>query len=205
MAVRRAVRLGAGVLCLLLPSLVAAQTPAAKQGEASTVIVVVDANRVQRESQAGKTVAAERERYQQAFNGEFETARKNLQAAEQDLARQRSTLPAEVFQEKVRALNARIAEFQRQYQGAVRALDKSTAFASNELQKIVVSVTSEVASEAGAGLVLHKQQVFLHDERMDITSVVIERLNKRLNTVPFPVPDVQKPAAPPEPAPKGKK
>ena len=41
---------------------------------------------------------------------------------------------------------------------------------------------------------------------MDITGVVLERLNKRVSSVPFPVPDVEKPAMPPsEPAPKGKK
>lgn len=203
MAAIRAIRLAAGFLGVLVPAMAAAESSAVKPGGAPVVIVVVDANRVQRESLAGKAVAAERERYQQSFNGEFEGARKRLQSAEQDLVRQRSSLPSESFQDKVRELNARIAEFQRQYQSAVRALDKSTAVASNELQKAVVGVTSEVASEAGAGLVLHKQQVFLHDERMDITNVVIERLNKRISSVPFPVPEAGMPPA--EPAAKGKK
>lgn len=205
MAGLRALRLAAGLVLPMLPVLALAQGAPPRPGGTPAVIVVVDASRVQRESIAGKTLAAERERHQQSFNGEFEATRKQLQAAEQDLARQRASLPADVFQEKVRALNARIAEFQRQYQGAVRALDKSTAQASNELQKAVVGVTSEVASEAGAGLVLHKQQVFLHDERMDITNQVIERLNKRLTSVPFPAPEVEKPNPAEEPAPKGKK
>ena len=120
MADLRAIRLAAGVLALLLPSMGAAEVPAVKPAGTPAVIVVVDASRVQRESLAGKAVAAERERYQQSFNGEFEAARKSLQTAEQDLARQRSSLAADVFQVKVRALNVRIAEFQRQYQGAVR-------------------------------------------------------------------------------------
>jgi len=204
MAVSGAIRLLAGMVALLVSGSALAQTAPAKSSAAPAVIVIVDAARVQRESLAGRGMAAERERYQQTFNTEFEAARKQLQAAEQDLAKQRSALPAEVFQEKVRVLNARIAEFQRQYQGAVRALDKSTAAASNELQKVVVGVTSEVASEAGAALVLHKQQVFLHDERMDITAQVIERLNKRLNSIPFPAPDVHPPVLE-DSAPKGKK
>lgn len=204
MAISGAIRLVAGMVALLVSVPALAQTAPVKSAAVPAIIVIVDAARVQRESAAGKGLAAERERYQQTYNTEFETARKQLQLAEQDLAKQRSALAAEVFQEKVRALNVRIAEFQRQYQGAVRALDKSTATASNELQKAVVGVTSEVASEVGASLVLHKQQVFLHDERMDITPQVIERLNKRLGSIPFPTPDAHLPVVE-DSAPKGKK
>ncbi len=204
MAAFGAIRMVAGVVALLMSGSALAQTAPAKSAAAPAIIVIVDAARVQRESVAGKGLVAERERYQQTYNTEFENARKQLQAAEQDLTKQRATLASDVFQEKVRTLNARIAEFQRQYQGAVRALDKSTATASNDLQKAVVGVTSEVASEVGAGLVLHKQQVFLHDERMDITPQVIERLNKRLSSIPFPVPDAHLPGVE-DAAPKGKK
>lgn len=204
MAVSGAIRMVAGVVALLMSGAVWAQTAPTKSTIAPAIIVIVDAARVQRESLAGKGLAAERERYQQTYNTEFENTRKQLQAAEQDLAKQRSTLAPDVFQEKVRTLNARVAEFQRQYQGAVRALDKSTAAASNDLQKAVVGVTSEVASEVGAGLVLHKQQVFLHEERMDITAQVIERLNKRLGSIPFPAPEAHLPVVE-DAAPKGKK
>lgn len=200
----------AALLCCLLPAAASAQSPPQAVAAApATVIVIVDANRIQRDSLAGRGVGSERERYQQSFNTEFEHTRKELQAAEQDLARQKSSLPPETFQDKARELNMRIAEFQRQYQGAVRALDRSSALASGELQKAIIAVTSEVASEMGAGLVLHKQQVFLHDERMDITDTVMERLNKRLASVPFAAPEVEA-AAPKAPgaakaglAPKG--
>lgn len=192
----KAIRRAAALVCLLVPSMAAAADNAASRSNTAVpaAIVVVDANRVQRESLAGKAMVAERERYQQSFNTDFEGTRKQLQVSEQELARQRPNLSSEVFQDKARDLNTRIADFQRQYQGAVRALDKSSATASNELQKAVVSVTSEVASELGVGLVMHKQHVFLHDERMDITNIVIERLNKRVSSVPFPVPETEKPA-----------
>lgn len=200
MVCSKAIRLTAALVCLLVPSLaLAADNAVTRSGtavSAPTAIVVVDANRIQRESLAGKAMVAERERYQQAFNSDFEGTRKQLQLSEQELARQRPNLPSDVFQDKARDLNTRIADFQRQYQGTVRALDKSSATASNELQKAVVSVTSEVASELGVGLVMHKQHVFLHDERMDITNIVIERLNKRVASVPFPVPETEKPAQP---------
>lgn len=202
-------RLVAAVLAIAALSSAAAATEIAKpgQGMSAPVVIVVDLNRVQRDTLAGKQIAAQRDKYQKSFNSEFEVTRKQLQQTEQELARQRSTLAADVFQEKARVLNDEVATFQRRFQGAARALDKATAQASNDLQKIAITVTSEVASEMGAGLVMHKQHVFLHDERMDVTNAIIERINKRLPIVAFPAPEIEG-TSPPAPAakssPKGK-
>ncbi|MEW5726382.1 MAG: OmpH family outer membrane protein, partial [Pseudomonadota bacterium] len=128
---------------------------------------------------------------QQAFSGEFEAARKDLQKQEMELSKQKAVLGQQAFEERVRGFNEEVAAFQRRYQTALRALEKSTAAAHNQLQKATIEATSEVASEMGAGLVLHKQNVFLHDERMDVTDAVIERVNKRLPSVAFPPPEVE--------------
>ena len=202
-------RLVAAVLAIAALPCSAVAADAAKPGQAlpAPVVIVVDLNRVQRDTLAGKQIAAQRDKYQQSFNSEFEGTRKQLQQTEQGLAQQRSTLAADVFQEKARVLNEEVATFQRRFQGAARALDKATAQASNDLQKMAITVTSEVASEMGAGLVMHKQHVFLHDERMDVTGAIIERINKRLPVVAFPVPEIEGATAPAgvKPPSKGKK
>lgn len=201
-------RLVAAVLAFasLSFSVAASEPPRAASGLAAPVVIVVDLNRVQRDTLAGKQIAAQRDKYQRSFSSEFETTRKQLQQTEQELARQRSALAPEAFQDKARALNEEVAVFQRRFQGAARALDKATAQASNELQKAAINVTSEVASEMGAGLVMHKQHVFLHDERMDVTNIIIERINKRVPSVTFPEPEIEGAAAPAAKAmPKGKK
>ncbi len=201
------IRLGARVTWAVLAFLFAAQAPAGAQTDAkltAPLVIVVDTNRIQRDSQAGRAIVVQREKYQQAFNGQFESARKELQQQEMNLSKQKSVLGPQAFEERVRAFNEEVAAFQRRYQGALRALEKSTATAHNELQKATIEATSEVASEMGAGLVLHKQNVFLHDERMDVTEKVIERVNKRLPTVAFPEPEVEGIVKQPQPKP-GKK
>ncbi|MGE5546402.1 MAG: OmpH family outer membrane protein [Solirubrobacterales bacterium] len=170
------------------------------------VVVIVDTSRIQREALAGKAITAQREKFQQSFQSEFEPARKQLQQQEMELAKQRSAMNPQTFEQKARAFEEEAAAFNRRTQAASRALDKSTATAHNELQRATIEVTSEVASELGAGLVLHKQTVFLHDPRMDVTDRIIERLNKRLPTVAFPPPELEAPAGTPTAPPKpGKK
>lgn len=173
----------------------AAPIPAPAQGPdgkvAPPVVIVVDINRIQRDSQAGRAVAQQRDRFQQGFHTEFETSRKQLQQEEMELSKQRAVLGAQAFEERARAFNEQVAAFQRRYQAAIRALEKSTATALNDVQKVIIEATSELAAEMGASLVMHKQNVFLHDERMDVTDRVIERVNKRLPTVNFPAPVVE--------------
>lgn len=196
-------RQGAHVLWAVLAVLLAAAVPAQAQngGAAPTspVVIVVDTNRIQRDTSAGKMVVAQREKYQQTFQAEFEAARKQLQQAEMDLAKQKGAMSSQAFEAQARAFNEEVASFQRRYQSAIRALDKSTATAQADLQRVTIETTSEIASEMGAGLVLHKQNVFLHDERMEVTDKVIERINKRLPAVNFPAPIVEG-AAPAKPA-----
>lgn len=155
----------------------------------STIIIVVDTNRIQRDSLAGKAIVEQREKYQQAFSAEFDAQRRQLQKDEMELAKQKNLLSQQAFEQRTRAFTEEVASFQRRYQAAIKALENSAAKAHNELQRITIETTSELASEVGAGLVLHKQTVFLHDERMDVTDRVIERINSRTPTVAFPPPN----------------
>lgn len=155
----------------------------------SPSIIVVDTNRIQRDSLAGKAIVEQREKYQQAFSAEFDAQRRQLQKDEMELAKQKNLLTQQAFEQRTRAFTEDVAVFQRRYQAAIKALENSAATAHNELQRITIETTSELASEVGAGLVLHKQTVFLHDERMDVTDRVIERINKRNPSVAFPPPN----------------
>jgi outer membrane protein len=159
-------------------------------------VIIVDIQQVQRESLPGKSLAAQRDKYQQQFQSEFNSARQSLQRRDQELAKQKGTIPQEAYDQKVKALEQYVVAFQNRTQMAVRALEKSTDGAMTELMNTILTVTGEIASEMGANLVLPKQQVILHEPRMDVTAQVIERLNQKLPSVHFPPPQVEALAPP---------
>lgn len=204
LAARLASLLPMAVLALLLSG---APAQAQRAAGLPVSLIIVDIQQAQRESLPGKALAAQRDKYQQNFQAEFNAARQSLQRSDQDLAKQKGTMPQEAYDQKVKALEMQVVAFQNRTQMAVRALEKSTDSAMAELMNAILTVTGELASEMGANLVLPKQQVVLHEPRMDVTAQVIERLNKRLPAVNFPVPEVD--AAPlssePSPPKPGKK
>lgn len=185
------------VLALLLSS---GQALAQRAAGLPMSLIIVDIQQAQRESMPGKALAAQRDKYQQNFQAEFNAARQSLQRSDQDLAKQKGTMPQEAYDQKVKALELQVVAFQNRTQMAVRALEKSTDSAMAELMNAILTVTGEIAAEMGANLVLPKQQVVLHEPRMDVTAQVIERLNKRLPAVNFPIPEVDAPP-PSEPSP----
>ncbi|WP_082915085.1 OmpH family outer membrane protein [Paramagnetospirillum marisnigri] len=164
---------------------------------APVVVIIVDVQQIQRESLAGKGLITQRDKYQQSFQADFNAARQRLQASDQELAKQKGTIPQDAYDQKAKALEQQVVAFQRRTQVAVRALEKSTEAAAAELMNAILGITGEVANEMGANLVIPKQQVVLHEPSMDVTPKVIERLNRRLSAVNFPAPvvDDAEPAA----------
>lgn len=185
-----------------LPALAEAGAAETQRAGTGVGVIIVDIQQAQRESQPGRDLAGRRDKYQQDFQNEFTSARQSLQRQDQELAKQKGTMSQEAYDQKVKALEQQVMAFQRRTQVAVRALEKSTDTAMSELMNAILTITGEIASEMGANLVLPKQQVVLHEPRMDVTAQVIERLNRRHPTVTFPVPQMEE--APPAETPSAK-
>lgn len=181
--------LGLTMALLAGPAGAQAAEGAGPAGPAS--IIIVDVQQAQRESQAGKALISQRDRYQQSFQADFNTTRQRLAASDQALARQKGTMSPEAYDQKVKELEQQVVGFQHRTQMVVRALEKASETAAAELMNAILSATGEIASERGATLVLPKQQVVLHEPNMDITAQVIERVNRRLPNITFPEPVVE--------------
>ncbi len=196
MIIRFGLRAAIAAMALVMAVAWCGPALAQKQSPPPVVIIIVDVQAAQRESLAGKTLIAQRDKYQQLFQSDFNSTRQQLQAADRELAKLKGTIPQDAYDQKAKALEQRVIAFQRKTQVAVRALEKSTETAASELMNAILNVTGEIANEMGANLVLPKQQVVLHEPRMDVTPVVIERLNHKMPSVNFPVPIVEDSSAP---------
>jgi Skp family chaperone for outer membrane proteins len=188
---RRAV-LAVGILLLGTSAALAVDGP----GKVPTpVVIVVDMQAAQRDSAAAQALRTQRDQVMQKFQSEFEATRKSLKETETALIAEKSATSPEAWQVKARAFEQQVAEFNRRYQAVLQAVEKSYTTAMNQVMQAFVRVTEEVANEYGANLVLQKQQVFLHDPRMDVTSIVVERLNKALPSITMPAPAIESESA----------
>ncbi len=181
-------RLGAAALALSV--LVCAVPPTATaQEERPLVIVVVDFQRIVRESDAAATVREQIDELRTAYQGEFAAIEEQLRSAEAELTNQRPVLPDEEFLRRRREFEAQVTEAQRQAQYRRAELDGALDNAMNRIQSSLLDVIAEIAERQKANVVLNRSNVVMVDQELDFTTEVLEELNAVLPHVDVVVPN----------------
>ncbi|MFV1849870.1 MAG: OmpH family outer membrane protein [Thalassospira sp.] len=151
--------------------------------ETIATVMVVDYNGIMREASAMVDAKKQIRDRQVAYQQDIETRQQGLREEEKQLAQQRTLLAADVFQEKQRAFQQKVAEFQKFAQARSRVLDQALAEVQGGFAKALNDVIAKVAEERGATLVLQQGQVVLFANAMNATKDVFDRVNKQVPTI----------------------
>lgn len=185
-AVPAARALATAVLIAFTFCLAAPSAPA--QSPAPAVVLVVDIQRIMRDSKAAQTIRSQVNDQREKFQAEFAEREKKLREEEQSLARQRTILTAEVFQQKLKEFEGRIATVQRDAQGRRQEVEAALNRALQDIRGVLVNIVGKMADEQKATVVLPKVSVFLVDKKLEITEDVLARLDAELPKVTVRVP-----------------
>jgi outer membrane protein len=151
---------------------------------ALTVIAVVDVQLLLQKSAAAQSLQRQKESLRQQFAREQSVLEENLRQSEQNLGRLRATLPADQFDQKRTEFEQQVANLRRNWQERTRSLDTALNKAQGTMLDALMAVIAEVAGERKATLILPRHNVvFVGDPALDITDVVLVRLNQRLPQV----------------------
>ncbi|OIQ90916.1 outer membrane protein (OmpH-like) [mine drainage metagenome] len=192
---------GEGAAPVALPAS-GSTAPAAPHGAApahgilSPVVGVVDVDYVMSHSEAAKSVAAQRQKWQKTYQTDLSKEDASLRATKQKLEQERASMSPEVFQGKARDFEQTVGEFQRKVMQRSRALDKSYAIAMSRVERTMVEVTAKVAGEHHINLVMPRSQVLLFADAMNISQEVVDGLNRKLPKVDMPAPKLEPVAVP---------
>ncbi|MDP6786047.1 MAG: OmpH family outer membrane protein [Rhodospirillales bacterium] len=166
---------------------VAAQEPA-RVGTLRVKMAVIDMNAVRRNAAAVKDIRIQVEKFRAAFQAEIKKEEEELRTANQELGRQRAILSPEAFTEERRKFDQRLAGVQRKVQQRKQNLDKALNDAMFEVQKSLNKIVVELAKEHSLTLVLRKEQTVLVAKPLNITEVVLQRLDSAMPTIKVPEP-----------------
>jgi outer membrane protein len=195
----RSVRIGAmaamgAVLLAALPAFAQGQQaprPAPAQAPASAPaeqpvrvkLATLDIDAIQRDASAIKDIRAQIEKFQETFRAEIEKENTALRDADQELRRQRTILAPEAFTAERQKFEARVAEVQRLSQKRRTDLDTSFRNAMQTVQKTLNDVVEQTAKDAEITLIIRTDQLVFRHPGLDVTKVVLDRLNQKLAKV----------------------
>lgn len=165
------------ILSLLMAAPVAiAQTAAAN-------ILVVDTMRIQDQSSAAKSMQTQMQEFEKRLQTQAKSAEEKLKAEEVALKQQQTLLAPEQFDVKRREFEARVGEEQRKLQQSQQDMQAAVRNAQGALFKALEPILKELMAERGANMMVDRRMVLTSSDSLDVTSTVIERLNKKLPTI----------------------
>ena len=159
--------------------------------------------------QVEKTITERREKLQ-ADAQKGQAAWHDMQ---QQLSTDRATMTPDQVRTKERELQERITADQKSWRDRNRIIQETAQYSLNQIERTLIAVIRQVAESRGMNLVLHRAQVALNVNELDITDQVTQQMNKVMpsitiapdgvsplaqNTPPAGTPT---PASPPTPTP----
>ena len=167
------------LITLAVASLALVASPAF--AEATTGVVNVA--KILHDSKAATSVRTQMQAKQKALQAEVSAKSKELHNEDQSLVKQKDSADKAAFDKKVKDFQEKASKEERDVQDKKAALDKSFAGALEEIQKNVLDITKDVATEKKITLVVSSAQVLYTDPSLDITDEVLKRLDAKLPTV----------------------
>jgi Skp family chaperone for outer membrane proteins len=154
-----------------------------------SIIAVIDSQRINRDAAALKNARQQLEQYRFSFQSEIAKEEEKLRTEEQEIARQRSVLSPEAFEQKRQAFQGKVVDLQKRIQERSQSLEKMLNGVREQVTVQVIEILKGLATERGFNMVLDRAQVqiFIGDN-IDITPEVLKRLDQRLPTVKVNLP-----------------
>lgn len=143
------------------------------------------------QSTVGQAVQARMEQLAQEVQGEIAPYATQLQTEYQALQQGASTIPADQLNQRRQALQQRAQEAQQLEQTRDGELRYTLSEQRKKISEAIEPILVAVYQEKGCGILVDRESVFIMNPAMDVTPLVIQRLNTALPTVTFnrmPVP-----------------
>jgi len=143
-------------------------------------IAVVNIQQVMKDSTAAKSVREQLESKQKNFQSEITKKEEELQKEDKELTKQKTVLAKAAFDDKLRAFRTKATDVQKDVQSKKALLDSAFEHSLNDIQKVVTDIISDISKEKGFVIAVPTSQILYADKSLDISSEVLDRLNKKL-------------------------
>lgn len=151
-------------------------------------IGVINLQKINREATVFESIRTQIESYGQRLQTAIQAEEDELRKADRELARQRTILSPEAYAAERQKFEKRIVDFQRTGQKRKQELDAARTQALIEANNIVRNVVNEFAAKNELTIILRADLMAYYAKGLDITDIILERLNATAQTIKVPQP-----------------
>jgi Skp family chaperone for outer membrane proteins len=178
----------------------AAQTPTEPEPFAAPILTI-DQNRLFAETEFGKAALARLKAGEDALLAENLRIEQGLEAEERALTEQRAILPAAEFRALAEAFDVKVEAVRAAQRTKYTDLTAAHEADQRRFIEVALPTIGQIMQERGAVVVVDKQTVVVSLKQVDVTDIVISRLDAAIGDGSTPIAPPPPDLAAPDPAP----
>ena len=151
---------------------------------------IIDLSDVLRQSQATINVRDLLDEKREEFQEQFAAREVDLLSREKSLKSNRDVMSKEAYESEVRLFQDEVAKVQREIQQKRKSLDNAFQQAQDKLRNLAIEIVGDIAKEQKLDLVVNRSNVIVFRNQLDLTKIVLARLNERTKDARFEVKEV---------------
>ena len=151
---------------------------------------IIDLSEVLRQSQATMNVRDLLDEKRAEFQEQFAAREVELLSREKSLKSKRDIMSKEAYEAEVRLFQDEVAKVQREIQQKRKSLDNAFQQAQDKLRDLAIEIVGDIAKEQKLDLVANRSNVLVFRNQLDLTKIVLARLNERTKDARFEVKEV---------------
>ena len=146
-------------------------------------VYFVDYSKVMNQSTAGKKAQDNLKKLLNNSNKKFNETAKKLKDEENNIMSQRNALSKEEYKKKADALRKKVFELNKEREKSIREVATKRKKAGDEMLKNLNPILGKYMRENNISVVIDKKHVLMGDKKFEITSQIIEILNKEFKSI----------------------
>ncbi|MEL7013870.1 MAG: OmpH family outer membrane protein [Pseudomonadota bacterium] len=155
----------------------AGQVHAQDIGKVQSGIVLIDPERLFEQTRLGRSIAQSVQQDRDALIAMNRQLEAELEAEEQALTAQREQSSPEAFRALADAFDEKVQQIRRDSERRARDLERSRERAPRDFLRQVEPILIDVMRDSGAVVVLDQRSVLLSADIIDLTDLVIDRID----------------------------
>ena len=146
-------------------------------------IYFVDYSKVMNESIAGKKAQDYLKNLLKNSNKKFNDTAKKLKEEEKKIISQKNALSKEEYKKKVDSLRKKVFDLNKKRESSIKDVASKRKKAGDEIIKNLNPILGKYMKENNISVVIDKKNVLMGDKKFEITSQIIEILNKDFKSI----------------------
>ena len=143
-------------------------------------IVVIDMKKVLSKATSWKTLQLEMKDLEETFKTDISEEENELKKEQENLMAQKSVISEQEFKQKEEAFRAKVKKIQTKIENIRRDLESSMAKGMQIIQAEAIKHLKQIAVKEGYLLVLDATSTVIAADKINISDLVAEKLNKTL-------------------------